>query len=163
MQGGWLLELLEPTGVMSDVQGFLEWLGNHLRIAGHYSEAVGFRREPMLHAGILTSESLRDEVFGRLVVLRARHEKQGTKTCWSGETEAAWQQIEARVSNQLFGFPGPLEGERRPARDLPKWSCRRGLSGVRGTRGNFAASSPRGAFPRSKAPFRRIWKRRGKQ
>ena len=120
MQGGWLLEVLEPAGAMPHVEEFLEWLGSHLRIAGYYADAVGMREEPMLHAGVLTAESLRDEVFGRLEVMRARHKNQGREASWSDETRAAWQQIDAKVSNQMFGFPGPLEGERRPGREVPK-------------------------------------------
>ena len=119
MHGGWLLDEFEPAGVRSDFKNLLEWLESGPRTAALYADAIGSRTEPMLHAGILTEWSLRDEVLGRLSLLRARHEKEGRQTSWSEETGEVWQQIDEAVTNQVFGFPGPLEGERRPSRDIP--------------------------------------------
>ena len=45
MHGGWLLDVLEPTGVRSDIDTFLKWLGDRRRIAGIYADAVGARAE----------------------------------------------------------------------------------------------------------------------
>ena len=120
MHGGWLLDELEPTGMRSDFDGFLKWLDSSPRVADLYADAVGARTEPMLHAGLLTEWSLRDEVLGRLELLRARHEKAGRRTSWSEGTREAWQRIQAGVRNQVFGFPGPLEGDRSPLRDIPE-------------------------------------------
>ena len=119
MHGGWLLDELEPTGVRSNSEGFLRWLESSPRTADRYADALGYRTEPMLHAGLLTEWSLRDEVLGRLGLLRARHKRDGRQTSWSEETGEVWQRIHETVTNQIFGFPGPLEGERRPIRDIP--------------------------------------------
>ena len=120
MHGGWLLDELEPTGVRTDFERFLTWLGSNPRITDRYADTVGARTEPMLHAGLLTEWSLRDEVLGRLELLRARHEKAGRQTSWSEDTREAWQRVQSGVRNQVFGFPGPLEGDRRPSREIPK-------------------------------------------
>ena len=73
----------------------------------------------MLHAGLLTAWSLRDEVFGRLQLLRTRHEEAGRQTSWSEDTQKAWRRVHEAVRTQVFGFPGPLEGDRRPRRRIP--------------------------------------------
>ena len=120
MHGGWLLDELEPTGVRSNFERFLTWLGSSPRIADRYADAIGARTEPMLHAGLLTEGSLRGEVLGRLELLRARHEKAGRQTAWSEDTREAWHRIQSGVRKQVFGFPGPLEGEKRPLQDIPE-------------------------------------------
>ncbi|MYB31627.1 MAG: hypothetical protein F4Y20_03625 [Acidobacteria bacterium] len=120
MQGGWLLDVLEPTGVRSDWEEFQEWIESQRHVAGLYAEAIGARREHMLHAGMLKGGTLRDEVLGRLELLRVRHERAGRRTSWSEETDRAWQRVREGVRTQLLGFPGPLEGDRRPRRKMPE-------------------------------------------
>ena len=120
MHGGWLLDELEATGVRSDIESFLKWLRENRPTASYYADAAGARTEPMLYVGQLTAASLREEVARRLDLLRARHEKAGRPTSWSDETRAAWKQVQATVRNQLFGSPGPLEGDRRPLRYIPE-------------------------------------------
>lgn len=120
MHGGWLLDELEPTGVRSDIESFLKWLRENWPTASYYAEAAGARMEPMLWAGELTAASLRQEVARRLELLRTRHEKAGRPTSWSKETRAAWEQVQATVKKQLFGVPGPLEGDLIPVRYIPE-------------------------------------------
>ena len=119
MHGGWLLDEFERIGVPSELNGFVKWVESTRGVSGVYADAIGARREPMLHAGILTDWTLRDEVPGRLELLRARHEKQRRRTSWSDATREAWRRVREAVSTQVFGFPGPLEGDRRPRRCIP--------------------------------------------
>lgn len=120
MHGGWLLDELESTGVRSDFERFVKWLGSNPRIADRYADAIGARTEPMLHAGLLTEGSLRGDVLGRLELLRARHESAGRQTSWSEDTREAWQRIQSGFRSQMPWLPGPLEGDRRPLGNLPK-------------------------------------------
>ncbi len=119
MHGGWLLDEFERMGMPSDLNGFVNWVERTRGVSGVYADAIGARREPMLHAGILTDWTLRDEVTGRLELLRARHEKQRRRTSWSDATREAWRRVREAVSKQVFGFPGPLEGDKRPRRCIP--------------------------------------------
>ena len=119
MHGGWLLDEFERLGVPSDLNGFVNWVERTRGVSSVYADAVGARTEPMLHAGIVTDWTLRDEVAGRLELLRGRHEKQRRRTSWSDATHEAWRRVREAVSTQVFGFPGPLEGDRRPRRCIP--------------------------------------------
>ena len=120
MHAGWLLDEFERTAVWASVENFLGWLGGEPRLTARYADAIGARTEPMLHAGFLTDSVLREAVVGRMALLRARHKSAGRQTSWSEDTREAWRRVDRYVKTQIFGYPGPLEGDRTPVRLLPE-------------------------------------------
>ena len=70
--------LLQSTlGISVKLDAFREWVHNNLHMAGIYAQMIDLRREPMYRAGEFSRSFLREEIIGRLVMLRARHQAAG--------------------------------------------------------------------------------------
>lgn len=102
-----------------DSSRFREWAHDRMRTAGEYRRILDLQSEPMYHASELSRTALRDEILGRLRILRMRFTGSG-----SGERIPKQEAIDARLAGggstkSLSDFlcPGPLEGHRRPAED----------------------------------------------
>lgn len=96
-----------------DVERFDQWVRSNESAAGTYAMILDFRREPMYRAAEMSLSGFREEILDRLVALRLRHEAVGRMMPRKGEMDRAVVALAERGS--LLGFPGPLEGHKRPA------------------------------------------------
>ena len=69
----------------------------------------------MYRAGEFSQSYLREEVIGRLVVLRARHQAAGRLVPNSEVIDAAMAKLAKEGSPLGWGMPGPLDGHIRPS------------------------------------------------
>ena len=91
------------------------WVDSNRDMAGTYAQVIDLRREPMYRAGEITRSSLREEIIGRLVILRARHQAAGHLVPHSEDIDAAMTRLASKGSPLGWAMPGPLDGHRRPA------------------------------------------------
>lgn len=108
--------LLQSTlGISVKHDAFREWVHNNLHMAGTYAQMIDMRREPMYRAGEFTRSFLREEIIGRLVMLRARHQAAGHLVPSSDAIDTLMAQLEKDRSPLGWAMPGPLDGHIRPA------------------------------------------------
>ena len=91
------------------------WVLSNRNIAGTYAQMVDLRHEPMYRASVLSRSSLREEVIGRLEILRTRTQATGCSVPRSEEIGEAMTRLASKGSPLGWAMPGPLEGHRRPA------------------------------------------------
>ena len=91
-----------------------------MSLAGVYAGLVDVRTGPMVFASRITPWALRSEVVGRLQILRLRHEGQGRQVPRSEAIDSVLARSPKPEQTVLLGFPGPLEGHRRPNEPLPQ-------------------------------------------
>ena len=91
------------------------WVHENRDIAGTYAQIIDLRREPMYRAGEISRSFLREEIIGRLVILRARHQSAGRSVPHSEDIDAAMTHLAGKGSPLGWAMPGPLDGHRRPA------------------------------------------------
>jgi hypothetical protein len=100
-----------------------EWVDNNRDMAGTYAQIIDLRREPMYQAGEFRPSYLREEVIGRLVALKVRHQSSGRRVLHSEIIDAAMAGLTSAGSPLGWAMPGPLNGHIRPAdRDGRKFS-----------------------------------------
>ena len=76
MQAGVFLRAIAESNAEIDVDDFQNWTQNNMYSDGVFAEFVNVWKEtPPIIAH--TSQSVRDEIFGRLLALKLRHEKEG--------------------------------------------------------------------------------------
>lgn len=113
MQANKVIRLLIPLEI--DFDRLRPQLESSLLLAGRYANALDLRREPMHQAGEQTPLSLQREVVHRLLHLEERHSSAGRVIPSADKIrEAADRIVEKSGVPLLWGFPGPLEGHRRP-------------------------------------------------
>ena len=113
MQAGLLTRFTESRGV--DIERFRKWSLGVQTPAGVYAKLLDLRQEPMFRASEMSRSALYEEVIGRLVVLRNRHEAAGRKVPCANEIEKAVAEISQKGSPLGWIMPGPLEGHGRPS------------------------------------------------
>ena len=97
-----------------------QWTGKHMIMAGFYADFIDARIEPMLAANRMPQRDLRNELYGRLDILRLRHTAAGREFPKSARMNHEFAQEAESGRNPLWDFPGPLEGHKRPSRPLPQ-------------------------------------------
>ncbi|MCY4363214.1 MAG: SMEK domain-containing protein [Gammaproteobacteria bacterium] len=75
MQTGLVVRTMAESGGTGDIDGFQKWTQECMFLDGFYAEFVNAWKE---NAPILpgSSQAVRDEIFGRLIALKSRHEKE---------------------------------------------------------------------------------------
>ncbi len=91
------------------------WVLSNRNIAGTYAKMVDLRHEPMYRAGEMSRSSLREEIIGRLVMLRDRRQATGFPVPRSEKIAEAMTRLSSKGSPLGWAMPGPLDGHRRPA------------------------------------------------
>ncbi len=122
MQAGLIARALTRLRPSIDVDALQEWTGGNMELAGVYSNLVSARKEPMLFAHRISSpQALRNEILGRLYILKSRHESAGHQVPRSEDIDHALAQDEDHgQTGYSVIFPGPLEGHRRPMESVPQ-------------------------------------------
>ena len=120
MQGGLISRAMAESNFSGDLEKFEEWAVGNTVAAGTYAELVDARREPLVFAGRMTPLALKIEILARLHILRLRHEGEGRRVPRSDDIDRALSRVEQDGLAFALGFPGPLEGHRRPAVPVPQ-------------------------------------------
>ena len=78
MQAGLVVRTMVESGGTGDIDGFQKWTQESMFLDGFYAEFINVWKEnsPILPG---SSQAVRDEILGRLVALKLRHEKEGRK------------------------------------------------------------------------------------
>ncbi|MDT3775992.1 hypothetical protein PJI16_00260 [Nitrospira sp. MA-1] len=91
------------------------WVLSNRNISGTYAQMVDLRHEPMYRAGEMSRSSLREEIIGRLGMLRDRHQSTSCPIPRSAEISEAMTSLSIKGSPLGWAMPGPLDGHLRPA------------------------------------------------
>ena len=121
MQAGLLIRALAKLCV-PDTSDFFQrvqqWAQANLKVAGAYGVFLDAKREPMISASSMP-QGLRNEILGRLDILRLRHEAEGRNLPRTPKLQQLLDKAEESGRNPLWDFPGPLEGHSRPRQLVP--------------------------------------------
>ena len=118
MHAGWMCRILGDPSFEPSMDSFETWARGQITTAGEYANPVDARSEPLLLAGLIDARLLRDEVLGRLHLLRLRHESDGREVLRSDKLTAAFSTV-AADQNRGLRFPGPLEIHRTLTATIP--------------------------------------------
>lgn len=91
------------------------WVLSNRNIAGTYAQMVDLRHEPMYRASVMSRSALREEIIGRLDILRTRAKVTGHSVPLSAEIGEAMARLDSKGAPLGWAMPGPLDGHRRPA------------------------------------------------
>ena len=117
MQAGMIARAMTESSYSVKIGDFQQWLYSNMAAAGVYADFVQARQEPMLLAGRIL---LRNEILGRLHVLKSRHEREGRYVPKSQDIDQMLTRIDERGQPFVSGLPGPLEGHIRPTAPVPQ-------------------------------------------
>ncbi len=120
MQAGLVARTLMAVSSSIDIDDLQQWTRKSMAMGGVYSEFVDAWKEPMFAASRMTPRALRSEIVGRLQILRSRHEGQGREVPRSEEIDRLLAPSNNPATTIVLGFPGPLEGHRRPSEPIPQ-------------------------------------------
>jgi hypothetical protein len=112
MQAGFLSRLTQDFRF--ELDRFREWVWGNQTQAGMYAALVDLRHEPMSRAAEMSRSALREEVIGRLVLVRERHQTAERSVPDSSRID---ETVAGLMKQGLLGWamPGPLDGHYRPA------------------------------------------------
>ena len=119
MQAGYIVETMLRSSHLLSLDVLERWTHDNMTAAGAYANLVDAKKEPMLFAARMMSNSLRFEVVGRLEVLRLRHGKNGRELPAAEQVDRLIGKLEVDGHRPALQFPGPLEGDRRPTAAVP--------------------------------------------
>ena len=120
IQAGLIVRSLTGSSFSMDVDDLEQWAHSNMVATGVYAVLVDARKEPMLSANRVTSQALWNEILGRLLLLKARHESEGRQIPRPEDISHAFARSEDRGERPGLGLPGPLEGHRRPTEPIPQ-------------------------------------------
>ena len=114
MQAGLIVRVMTESSDSVDIDDLEQWAQSIMTPAGVYALLVDARKEPMFFVNFVPLQDLRNEIFGRLALLKLRHENEGRQIPKSEDINHALARPEARG----YFFPGPLGGHRRPTKPI---------------------------------------------
>ena len=120
MQASLVVRALATSPFSIDIDVLEEWTHHNMVAAGTYAKLVDAREEPMLFYDRVSTQALRSEILGRLLIVQARHKAAGHDVPNSKNIEQALARCEDRHQTLAMYFPGPLEGHKRPPRHAPQ-------------------------------------------
>ena len=120
MQAGLIARALTRPSFSIEVDALQEWTHGNMVVAGAYAGLLDARKEPMLFADRITPQALRNEILGRLHLLKSRHESEGRQVPRSEDIDHALARTEDRGQRLALRFPGPLEGHKQPTKPVPQ-------------------------------------------
>ena len=123
MQAGLIVRAMTEPPVSTfakDTTTVQQWASSNMIMAGFYADFMDARIEPMLVANRMPQRDLKNEILGRLDILRLRHNAADREFPKSERMNHQLAQEAESGRNPLWDFPGPLEGHKRPSRPFPK-------------------------------------------
>lgn len=113
MHAGLLMQSTLHVEIKVDM--FRKWAHSIRTMTGTYAQMIDLRRAPMYRAGEISHRSIREEIIGRLIILKARHQAAGRFVPHPEEIDEAVTRLERRGSPLGWMMPGPLDGHVRPS------------------------------------------------
>jgi hypothetical protein len=113
MQAGFLVRITQRFRLA--LERLHEWAQRHQTPAGIYANMLDLRHEPMYRAAEMSPRALREEILGRLVLLRERHTAAGRLVPGATSIDEAISRLAEDGAPLGWALPGPLDGHRRPA------------------------------------------------
>ena len=113
MQAGFLSRVTQRFCL--ELESLREWAEHNQTPAGVYAKMLDLRHEPMYRAAEMSHRALREEVIGRLVLVRERHKAAGRLVSVSDTIDAAVARLAEQSLPLSWMLPGPLDGHYRPA------------------------------------------------
>ena len=120
MQAGQITRSLARPRLECDTDSLRRWGHSETSPAGAYAVLIDAGQEPMLLVQQMLPQTLRNEILGRLRILKLRHESKGHQVPQSEDIDLALARAEDREQRLTLDFAGPLEGHRRPTEPVPK-------------------------------------------
>ena len=120
MQAGQITRSLARPRLECDTDSLRRWGHSETSPAGAYAVLIDAGQEPMLLVQQMLPQTLRNEILGRLRILKLRHESKGHQVPQSEDIDHALARAEDREQRLALDFAGPLEGHRRPTEPVPK-------------------------------------------
>ena len=120
MQAGLIVRAAVACDVVPEVEHFEEWCKRHKTPVEGLRQLVDCRAEPLVLGHMRRTGSLRNEVLGRLVRLKRRHEKAGRCVPKAAEIESHQLRKGRDRSVLASAVPGPAEMHHRPREPIPK-------------------------------------------
>ena len=111
------------SSVSIDTNFLKKWTNGNMSVASYFAEFLDARKEPMFYAGRATPQLLKNEILGRLCLLKMRHESEGRHMPKSDDIDQALTRTADPGMILALGLPGPLEGHRRPSESIPQQVC----------------------------------------
>ena len=115
MQAGVIVRILIGQSTMHDIHSLREWAHKSMTAEGQYAAFFDARREPML----LVPQTLQNEILDRLLILKARHEKEKREIPRLKDIHQALDQCRKNGQPFVANLPGLLEGHKRPNTLIP--------------------------------------------
>ena len=110
MQAGLIARSFTGSTHPVDVDALHQWTHSNMVAAGAYAGLVDARKEPMLFAERITPQALRNEILGRLHILKSRHENEGCQVPRSRDINHAVARVAGRGQGfNVAYFPGLLK------------------------------------------------------
>src|SRR5215831_13622247 len=113
MQAGFLMCVTQRFRLA--LESIREWAQRNQTLAGMYANMLDLRHEPMYRAAEMSPRALREEIIGRLVLLRERHKVAGRMIPGADHVDAAVSRLAEHSLPLSWMLPGPLDGHYRPA------------------------------------------------
>jgi hypothetical protein len=113
MQAGFLVGVTQRFRLALEAVG--EWVQRNQTPAGVYAKMLDLRHEPMYRAAEMSRRAFREEILGRLVAVRERHQAAGRLVPGSASIDETISKLAEHSLPLSWMLPGPLEGHYRPA------------------------------------------------
>jgi len=112
MQAGFLIR--QTQRLKLDFESLKNWISANMTQFGNFVAMLDLRREPMYQASDMTQKAFREEVIGRLIVMRNRHKEDGRDMPMPDDIDNAVKRLEGQGTPICWALPGPLEGHKTP-------------------------------------------------
>ncbi len=120
MQAGLITRSLAMSRLECDTDSLRKWGHSEMPAAGAYAVLVDAVQEPMLLVQQILPQTLRNQILGRLRILKLRHESKGHQVPQSEDIDHALTRAKDRGQGLALEFSGPLEGHRGPTEPVPQ-------------------------------------------
>ena len=120
MQAGKIVDTLTQSSTAIGTEAMGEWADRSLAPAGLFAWFAELRKEPMWSPAWRSRDIWKDEIVGRLCLLKVRHEKAGREIPGWHRTSTELGQAIGEWERGVLRRPGPLEGHRMPVIQVPQ-------------------------------------------
>jgi len=112
MQAGFLIR--QTQNLKLDFESLKSWISANMTHSGNFGTILDLRREPIYRSFEMTQKAFREEIVGRLIIMRNRHKENGRDMPMSDDIDNAINRIECQGTPICWALPGPLEGFTTP-------------------------------------------------
>lgn len=119
MQAALFVGYLANDGSPENMDSLREFGFSNMTVAGRYARIAGARVEPLAFAARTTSDLMYAYLIERLRLLMSRHRRLGHLVPRPNGAGVTFPGLDAFDELAILGLPGPLDGHRIPAKQVP--------------------------------------------